>query len=648
MGLDKKEIGKGPRDDRVLSGERKAETLNIGSIMSVRWKKYSVSELLYAALCGIHGAFALLLLPRTLFRAAQAFMPGGAGVANEDFKAFGTKDAATRPYYDKLARDFKNHGRYGYVWDDGLGTDLGSRIYSNWATYRLLGILGTRSFCAIGYICFVFALTGVVATGFGFLIAGIVAVLLLGCPVCLCCYTHLGKPELIWWFFATIFFVVGWWIPGVIPGLVWSVVAFANLAVSVMLFIFIAPAILLQHQSLDVWIGFMIGCLPGILKHLFRSWQMNRTGQLKSVVDEQTGLWKQGIFFNFKELLIVVPFTLSIMVSSFEGNRWVTGFVLVFCCVGLFWFNWRCIYINDPQSFYLGFLSITVTWATVCESPFGLVCAMVLAYSHPSLCGTSRRSRIPDPDPFKNRAQAGKLAWKTYPDLEPRTLHAPSEFLNMFDRIPDNCRVAFETHGYIRTSKGLRRFGVWSEDILPLRKIDLLAEEYTRIAELEVDKAIVSRFNGDEMTGFELTENARIMGIGWIIAYSESTINTLVEAGWKQEITIDLDEMSADALSIFDPFPTSVLVLLRAPEDIGFVLPFVDLRFDGNCLSWQAVANRQYDIRFRYYSNFKADIDGVPVELAPYTPYENLPLKFIRCIAPASGRLRLEYITKFV
>lgn len=122
-------------------------------LRSQPWRR--LLELAAFAVIGLHGWPLLFKLPCTLRVLFEALRPGGFGIAASDFWAFSQIDAAFRPWYSEIARDYHTQGRFGYVWDDGLGMSLDVRIYNNLTTYKLLHWLGARRMMASGYLLMV-------------------------------------------------------------------------------------------------------------------------------------------------------------------------------------------------------------------------------------------------------------------------------------------------------------------------------------------------------------------------------------------------------------------------------------------------------------------------------------------------------------
>ena len=160
-----------------------------------------ILSIVYFAAVGIYTWPLIFKIPKTLRVVFEAFRPGGFGVADRDFWAFNRSDAGFRPWYTKIANDYHSQGRFGYVWDDGLGMPLGVRIYNNWGTYKLLHLLGHRWMMALGYVLMILAIIILVSLHFGILIGILAGVIAAGSPLLIVSYTHFGKPEMFWWAF---------------------------------------------------------------------------------------------------------------------------------------------------------------------------------------------------------------------------------------------------------------------------------------------------------------------------------------------------------------------------------------------------------------------------------------------------------------
>src|SRR5262249_11525113 len=88
----------------------------------------------------------------------------------------------TRPYYQRIARDFRTIGRAGYAWDEALGLPFGPRIYNNTATYAVYGALSPRGFRIAALAAY---LGTVLVAGWmsgHWLLAAVIVAVLLGSP----------------------------------------------------------------------------------------------------------------------------------------------------------------------------------------------------------------------------------------------------------------------------------------------------------------------------------------------------------------------------------------------------------------------------------------------------------------------------------
>jgi hypothetical protein len=71
--------------------------------------------------------------------------------------AFSPLDLRFRGWYNKIGNDFYSRGRFGYIWDNGLGMPAADLTYNNYLTYTLLRIIGTQHYMFFGYLCLTLA-----------------------------------------------------------------------------------------------------------------------------------------------------------------------------------------------------------------------------------------------------------------------------------------------------------------------------------------------------------------------------------------------------------------------------------------------------------------------------------------------------------
>lgn len=590
-------------------------------------------------LFGLHGWAAVLLLPRTLARVGRSLLPAGA----DDVWAFGPIDARFRPWYNKIARDYRRRGRFGFAWDDGLGMSLGDRIYNNYATYWLLDRMGTRRFIGLGFVLMVLAVGVAAAWRFGAWAGVAVAILGAGSPLLVISYLHRGKPEVFWWGLGLIGATVAFVGPVPLAGLIWSTLAWVNIPIAVMLGLALGPAFVVRALMEGAAIGLIIGVLPGALKAGLRVVTMWRSGYMGTLVSEQARLWKRGWYPTARELTWMIPFVASVAASAATSGQPLLGGLTAFTIVALFWGNYRVLYVNDRQSFHLAFWTIGLGYAVAAGSIAGLVLILILAYTRPRFCGMP----VADPpspatDLWSRRADNAKRQLLDFPALRPIPFPRPEPLARFFAAIPDGSRFLAEADGDARTESRFRHLWVWSEDLLPQRDVDLVNEMYTAIVEPRLARDVLERFGPGWMASGEMAEVCRELGASHVVAHSRAMVQALEAAGFVRIAQVDLEPMRdfRELLAV----PLVELVLLQAPEPWSIVEPGRTHRRQGSSLKWLARAGERYLVRYRFHPSFECWQAGTEVEVQP-TPAGSgeWGTTFMSVRAPREGEIELRF-----
>jgi len=572
----------------------------------------------------------------------EAFRPGGYGVADGDFWAFSNIDAPFRPWYNKIARDYYSQGRFGYAWDDGLGVPLGVRIFNNFATYKLLYWLGTRRMMAIGYLLMVFVSGWLCGWRFGLWVGALAGLLLAGSPLLAATYTHRGKPELFWWGVGTVFVVIAFSGPGLIAGLLWSFLAWANLSVSAMLVLMLGPGLVLHSLSADsVW-GLAIGSIPGVAKHSLRGIYALRSGFVTSLMSEQSRVVKQRSYSRLRTLVWWLPLTLSLAVSGYESQQFISGGLILVVALVIHWANFRIIHVYDEQSFHLAFLAIGLGYAVAVQSVGGLLAILLLAYNRPAYCGIPVPvRRVGKEDQWRRRLYNAWREVKESPGVTSLELPRSAALTTFFDYLPNGARLMAESDGDPRTRSRFRAFWLWTEEFLPERQIDLVNEEWTGIIEPKLRDRYLVCFSASHMTGREMKKLCEILGVSYIVAHTSATIAALQLVGYQLVARVSLRQLKHFREVICTPPAT--LTLLRGPRPVTIIEPALAWERKGNILAWNAKAGCSYIIRYRYSPDFRAYQDRAVLEIEPVKPIDGLPLTFMKVKAIADGQLALKF-----
>lgn len=606
-----------------------------------------LSEILSFLVIGLHGWPLVFRIPHTLCVLFEAFRPGGHGIPDADFWAFSQVDAAFRPWYNKVARDFQSLGRFGYAWDDGLGMPYGPRIYNNLVTYKLLYWLGTRRMMAIGYLLMVVIAALLCGWRFNPWVGIAVGVLVAGSPVIVASYTHLGKPEVFWWGPAMLFVFAAFSGSGLFAGMLWSFLALVNLSVCVMLAIMLGPALFVHSLSANSLLGLVIGVIPGIVKFGFRGVHALRSGFLTSIASEQSRIWKRSYYPGVDELIWWLPFMLSIAASTYTSQQFVTGGLIIIAVVGLHWANYRIIYMNDPQSFRMAFWTIGLGYAVATQSLIGLLVILLLAYTRPASCGIPTTPEdAGQANPWQRRLNNAWQQTKAYPAVTPLRFLQPAPLVAFFDQIPDRARFLAESDGDPRTESRFRAFWQWTEEFLPARQIDLVNEIYTRAVEPELADHYLRRFNAEQMTAQEMRWLCQVLGVSYVVAHTAATVLALQSVGYEPVAQVDLSTL--EHFREFVRTPPVTLTLLQNPLPATVIEPAAPWSREGNVLTWEARAGESYVIRYRYYPNFRAYQNGEMLKLEPMHPIDGLPLMFMRVNAIADGPIDLKFHPRWI
>ena len=582
---------------------------------------------------GLHGWLLVFRIPHTLRGLFEAFRPGGHGIADDDFWAFGSVDAAFRPWYNKVARDHQTQGRFGYAWDDGLGMSMGPVLFNNWVTYKILSWLGTRRMTAIGYLLIVISSAGLCGWYFGAWVGIAIGLLMAGSPILAVSYTHLGKTEVLWWGLVPVFVFAAFSGKGLVAGLLWSFIAWSNLGVSVLLVLMLGPALLFFSLSTNFFFWLLIGVMPGAVKHAIRVIYMWRSGFLSDLVSEQSHLWKwpwRPISF---ELGWWLPFILSVAASAYKSQQFITGGLIMVVGLLLYWANRRFIQLSDVQSFHLAFFTIGFGYAIAVQSLLGLIAIILFVYCHPPFWYEAV---------WKQCWPDWRKAWqmmKSYLEVAPIRLLQPSLLITFLNQIPDGARFLAESDGDPRTGSRLRNFWQWTEEFLPPRQVDLVNEIQTRFVEPELVIRYLSHFNASQMSAQVMGQLCQVLGVSHVVVFTPATVNVLKSIGYQLIAQVDLRQLDQQSRNVIRP-PVA-MALLRAPLPATVIDPAVRWERKGNILTWNANAGQSYMIRYRYHPNFRAYQNGLTLEVEPVKPVNELPLTFMRVKAIADGRIIL-------
>jgi hypothetical protein len=315
--------------------------------------------------------------------------------------------------------------------------------------------------------------------------------------------------------------------------------------------------------------------------------------------------------------------------------------------VGLYWANNRFIYMNDPESYHITFWVIGLGYALAAQSLVGLVAILLLAYARPISCGIPAAIDISiQLNPWQRRFHTAWKLIKSYPAVIPLRFLRPAPLLTFFNHIPDGTRFLAESDGDPRAGSQFRHFWQWTEELLPLRQVDLVNEIYTRVVEPDLADRYLTRFNAEHMTGPEMSELCQVLGASYVVAHTPQTVEVLLMAGYQTIAQVKLDSLKGFQEVLLAPSAT--LTLLRNASPVTVIEPAVPWMREGNLFTWQAKAGQSYIVRYRYNPGFRAYQYRSTLGVEPVSPMNGLSLTFMRVKSLEDGRVTLEFQPRWV
>lgn len=602
------------------------------------------------------GLYLIPRLPVTLWRLFQALRTNGLCIRDKDFLAFGERDVGFRPWYYKIAQDQRQVGRLGYVWDNGFGLPVNPSFYSNLITYGLYGWLGARCYVACSVVSFLavtLILHGLVGN---WLVGLLLAISLAGSPLFIGSQIHLGKPEILWWVFLPPMLVSCWLGYWLLAGFVFTLMALANSVVAFLAGVMLASAVSLFWPGWHSVGLLLVGMLPGLLKTTVRLVPFFRSRWLSSRIREQLDVVSSGkntLMMRFRAMLsrrflyyAGLYSVALVMIAATSRQPW--KFLLLGWAVLLVYHAGQTlIYLNDAQSFWMWHIALLVSMLAVEPSWAGLAGFSVFLYMHPQSTGG------PVPAFSQGVFRSGWVRWATegrqalsklarFPYLEPVSRQAVSEpIAQFFGAVPDGARILMESHSHDRRFDGYRTFLQICEEVLPLRQIELLPDEYVRISNMQFYDRIHAAFNAGASAG-RLLEIAETVGAAFALAYSADFVRALERAGFARVAVLQPANLPTSTRRMLQ-LPERDLVLLAAPQELCQITPRVEYHIEGNMLSWFARAEQNYLVRYAYHRNFFARQGRHKVPVTPVVAAPGTDLCFMQVQAVKDGPLHLEF-----
>ena len=271
----------------------------------------------------------------------------------------------------------------GYSWNDGLGLSLASRAYNNWATYFLVFKFGQLRLVVLAYICW---LTAIVVVGYEYLSMEVFVIItfFMLSPLLIQSYFNLGKPEVVWWFLIPLVAFYSLSHNFYIAALIWSVIAMVNAAMAFLIaIILISPMMLISVVNDGFSIDLIVAVFflfPGLLKLCFRLLYMYNSGFLKIIGNEQKGLWKKGWLDFSSDFVTYFIVICSLYLLFYERFGSISFAIYALFMLVPYYLNFRLVYLNDYQSYFIIFLSSLIAFSLSLESNEALFVSCLLAF----------------------------------------------------------------------------------------------------------------------------------------------------------------------------------------------------------------------------------------------------------------------------
>jgi hypothetical protein len=340
-----------------------------------------------------------------------------------------------------------------------------------------------------------------------------------------------------------------------------------------------------------------------------------------------------------------LPYVGSIGASALVSHQWMMGALLIGLSIAIYWANFRLLYINDGQSFHLAFWVIGLSYAAATHSWVGIAALLVMAYNRPLICGfPGPLAGGDEPAPangWERRWRKAWRLWEIYPALSPVALPQPAPLLDFFGHIENGGRLLAESDGDPRRESRFRAFWQWSEELLPLRQVDLVNEMYTRFVETVLSDHYLTPFQAEKMSPQAMHQLCQSLGVAYVVAHTEPMAAALATLGYVQLAAVDLTTLPEFSRCVKTPPVT--LTLWRTPTPTTVIEPSTPWSRTGNRLSWQAAAGARYLVRYRWTAGFTAAQYGQPLNIERVRPLPDAPLTFMQITTPSDGPVTLEF-----
>jgi len=568
--------------------------------------------------------FLIFILPRTYWRLFKnVTIP-----SKEDhyITGFSSHMALILTWYLRIADCVKKYGRHGYIYEDGLGSSLKERFWSNSFSLKIYNTLKIKKFTILTVVILLF---NIILIGFlqnsPWPLIIVLILLIIGSPLFLISFFRLSKPEILSWAFFPLviyFFLNGYYL---VSGLFLIFIAFLNFTTTLLTIETILLCSLVSNSFIN---GILISIIPLVilaidfipfLRGSIINGVLEALGgrRAKSRTDEFLRIRLNDLYLIFFYLIFIVTFVIKD--ASF------IHVVLLINPLILFIIDRNIFRFADNNTFFRFFFALSTVFVLMNPHFLVFLAYIIFLYMSP-LSMLEVFESIP----------------KEYPHLKPHSIKKSKEFLEKtFSPISNQSRIVFEIKDTEKSLSGFSTLLYYFEYIFIKRGIELLPMEWLRMNQTDylINEYVKINKESDQET---IEEKLKELGAQYLIAHSSEFINKLKQWGYQNVIIIrwqDIKKTLWDFKGVL--IPEKDLFIFKVPFSTSFIEPETNLTRKPNQMEFNAQANKEYIIKYNYHPSWQVWQNNK--EIPVYKAKGNL--SYLALSPKESGQMVLKFNT---
>lgn len=561
----------------------------------------------------------IALLPRTIRRMGLLLRPLWTGEWKE-VAGFTKETAAVFPWYLRIAECVGRYGRYGYVYEDGLGFSLKERFWLNPAALAIYHALKIHLFAFLSALLFV---SGLFAAGLWMHVPmvhiGIALLFMVGSPLFLISFFHYAKPEILSWAFFPLMLIAFLQGSYVLAALLLIVLAILNFTTSLLA---LESMLLYALISSHLFQGILVA-LPALLILLLDFIPLARWSIISGLIEVIGGGKAASRSDHFLQLHLEDAYLLFLyglfVAGTLTQRLSPVEIALLLNAPLLFFFNQKLFRFADHHTFFRFFLAVSSVILLLHPSLTMFAFSLLLFYVSPAaLLGMRERSI------------------KEYPGLHPYSLKNPDAFFEKrFAPIQKGQRIAFEREDAEKSMEGFKNIFYYFEYLLFKRSIEFLPMEWLRLTQTDyfTKEYVKINWKSDRST---VEEKCKELGARYVMAHSDRFCEALREWGWREVTAIRAQDLKNNLWNIMG-LPEENLVVFEVPFSVSFISPAVPMKRFPNTMEFEAKQGVSYIIRCTFSPSWRAYQDGEKVPIFK----ESGSLSFLSVKAKQDGPITL-------